>query len=39
FSSLRQVRVLSEQWRLEYNTLRPHQSLGFVAPVEFANAS
>jgi hypothetical protein len=26
----------SNDWREEYNTYRPHQSLGYLTPVEFA---
>ena len=25
----------TERWREEYNTIRPHQSLGDVSPIEF----
>jgi putative transposase len=35
FSSIRQVRQMVEQWIKEYNTLRPHQALGFLTPMEF----
>ena len=35
FSSIRQVRQIVEQWIKEYNTLRPHQALGFLTPMEF----
>ena len=31
FYSLREVQVLVEQWRREYNTIRPH-SLGYRPP-------
>lgn len=36
FGSLEEARVVIEQWRLEYNTERPHSSLGYKTPVEFA---
>jgi putative transposase len=36
FGSLREARVVMEQWRLEYNTERPHSSLGYQTPAEFA---
>ena len=29
FYSLKEVQVLAEQWRREYNTIRPHSSLGY----------
>jgi putative transposase len=36
FTSLTESRVLVEQYRVEYNHLRPHSSLGYVAPAVFA---
>ena len=33
FYSLREVQVLTEWWRREYNTIRPHSSLGYRPPV------
>jgi putative transposase len=35
FTSLQEVREKAEEWRQDYNGLRPHQSLGFVPPAEF----
>lgn len=32
FYSLKEAQVLVEVWRREYNTLRPHSSLGYRAP-------
>ena len=32
FSTLAEVRVLIEQWRVHYNTVRPHLSLGYRPP-------
>ena len=29
FNSLAEVRVMSEEWRVDYNTERPHKSLGY----------
>ncbi|HHT8902586.1 integrase core domain-containing protein [Burkholderia cenocepacia] len=29
---------LIEEWRIEYNTERPHSSLGYLTPVQFARA-
>jgi transposase InsO family protein len=37
FGSLWEARVVIEQWRLEYNTERPHSSLGYQTPAEFAD--
>jgi putative transposase len=38
FTSLAEARMLSTQWRLEYNHRRPHSSLGYVAPAVFASS-
>ena len=32
FYSLLEAQVLVEQWRREYNTIRPHSSLGYRPP-------
>jgi putative transposase len=37
FGSLTEARVLIEDWRNEYNTWRPHSSLGGLTPVEYAD--
>lgn len=39
FTSLRQVRVIVEHWRTDYNGVRPHSALGYATPNEFARAS
>jgi putative transposase len=36
FSSLLEARVLVEDWRIEYNTLRPHSALGYLSPTDYA---
>lgn len=36
FRTLREARVLIEIWRKEYNTFRPHRSLGYLTPAEVA---
>jgi putative transposase len=32
FYSVAEVRVLTERWRIEYNTRRPYSSLGYRPP-------
>ena len=32
FDTLLEAQVLIERWRKEYNTIRPHSSLGYVPP-------
>ena len=46
FYTLREAKVLIERWRVHYNTVRPHSSLGYrppapeaIAPVEPASAA
>jgi putative transposase len=36
FYSLAEVRAMSEEWRADYNTERPHKSLGYLSPVKYA---
>lgn len=38
FGSLAEARVIVEAWRMEYNEQRPHSSLGYQTPAEFAVA-
>ena len=38
FVSMRHARSLIESWRIEYNTERPHSSLGYLTPGHFARA-
>ncbi len=35
FTTLKEVREKTEEWRIDYNTSRPHKSLGYLAPQEF----
>ena len=36
FGSLIEAKVTIEQWRHHYNTERPHSSIGYLPPAEFA---
>ena len=36
FGNLREVRVILESWRVEYNERRPHSALGYRTPNEYA---
>ncbi len=45
FDTILEARILTEQWRREYNTIRPHSSLGYrppapeaFQPLQLANA-
>ncbi len=38
FTSLQQARAIIEEWRVDYNENRPHSSLGYRTPPEFAAA-
>ncbi len=39
FTSYRRARRIIEEWRLDYNTIRPHSSLDGLTPREFTNRS
>jgi len=34
--SVLEAQILIDDWRLDYNTYRPHQSLAYLTPAEFA---
>jgi putative transposase len=36
FYSLGEVRLMAEEWQVDYNTERPHKSLGYLSPVKYA---
>jgi putative transposase len=36
FDSLREVRIMCEEWRVYYNTERPHKALRYLTPVKYA---
>ena len=36
FANITEARVVLEDWRIEYNTYRPHQSLGGLTPAAYA---
>jgi putative transposase len=38
FNSLYEAQLLVEDWRLEYNHYRPHQSLNYMTPAEYARS-
>jgi putative transposase len=35
FYSLAEVRDMCEDWRMDYNTERPHKSLGYLSPLKY----
>ncbi len=37
FNTLHEAHLLVEDWRLEYNHYRPHQSLNYQTPAEYAH--
>jgi transposase InsO family protein len=37
FDPLLQAQVLVADWRIEYNTYRPHSALDMLTPAEFAD--
>jgi putative transposase len=38
FNTLLEAQVLVEDWRIEYNTIRPHSALGYRTPAQYARA-
>lgn len=36
FYSLAEVRIMTEEWRQDYNHERPHKSLGYLSPIKYA---
>lgn len=36
FTSLTEVRLCCDEWRMDYNLERPHKSLGYLSPLLFA---
>jgi putative transposase len=38
FTTLLEAQVLVEDWRIEYNTVRPHSALGYLTPTDYAKA-
>ena len=34
--SVLEAQILIDDWRADYNTYRPHQSLGYLTPADFA---
>ena len=37
FGSLAEARQIIEDWRQDYNHVRPHSSLGYLTPMEFVS--
>jgi transposase InsO family protein len=37
FDTLLEAQVLISDWRIEYNTYRPHSALGGLTPTEYAD--
>lgn len=37
FRSLNEVRIMTEEWRQDYNTERPHKSLNYLSPLNYFN--
>jgi putative transposase len=36
FNSLSEVRIMAEEWRIDYNEERPHKALKYLSPVKYA---
>jgi transposase InsO family protein len=36
FETLLEAQILAEDFRIDYNTYRPHSSIGYLAPAKFA---
>ncbi len=36
FYSLAEVRIMAKEWQTDYNTERPHKSLGYLSPLNYA---
>jgi putative transposase len=39
FGSLTEAKIIIEDWRIEYNTYRPHSSLSGLTPTEYAHTN
>jgi putative transposase len=39
FGSLTEAKIIIEDWRIEYNTYRPHSALDGLTPTEYADAA
>lgn len=38
FRSWKEARAVIEDWRIQYNVIRPHSSLNYCTPIEFKNS-
>ena len=36
FYSMKEVKIMTEEWRADYNRERPHKALGYLSPVKYA---
>ncbi len=36
FACITEAKVIIEDWRIQYNTYRPHSALGGLTPAEYA---
>lgn len=36
FEDLKQLQILADKWKIDYNYYHPHKSLGRMAPCQFA---
>ena len=36
FDNLQEVRIMCEEWRIYYNTERPHKALKYLTPLKYA---
>ena len=39
FQTLSEVREVTDNWMMEYNEIRPHESLGDLTPEEYRKAN
>jgi putative transposase len=37
FRNIREVRILAEEWMIDYNQNCPHKALNYLSPIEYEN--